>query len=86
MCSICKVRYVTVGSAIAFPAAVDSIVNERAAGIISAALTPRGGHRGSFICTSPLLTTNMFRVPVAALWEEVEKATKPAIVLGVDEP
>jgi hypothetical protein len=63
---------------------VDSTISDRAADIRNAALAPRGGHRGTFICASSLLTTNTLSVTVAAYWEEVEKATKPAIVLGAD--
>ena len=66
MCSICKVRCVIIGSAIAFVTPANSIVSDRVADIKSAALAAREGYRGSFICASPLLTTNMLRVPVAA--------------------
>ena len=85
MCTICKVRCVAVGSAIALDARANSIASERVAGIKSAALASREGYQRSFVCASPKLTTNMLRVTVAAEREEVEKATKRTIVIGADE-
>src|SRR5258707_8213574 len=72
-------RRVTVGPAIVVSVPAAGIVVDRTADVTNPAMVARGRYLRSFISAPPVLTTNVARIPVVARWEEVEKATKPAM-------